>query len=66
MSKSVCYDGNTVLQRCSVGSEEITLMVGDTIIGTLNYNELVTDGSGVKKFVDDIEKKYNDKKRGGI
>lgn len=41
-------------------------MVGDTIIGTLNYNELVTDGSGVKKFVDDIEKKYNDKKRGGI
>ena len=66
VSKSVCYDGNTVLQRCSVGSEEITLMVGDTIIGTLNYNELVTDGSGVKKFVDDIEKKYNDKKRGGI
>ncbi len=66
VSKIICYDGNTVLQRCSVGSEEITLTVGDTIIEALNYNELVTDGSGVKKFVDDIEKKYNDIIRGGI
>lgn len=66
VSKSICYDGNTVLQRCSVGSEEITITVGDTIIEALNYNELVTDGSGVKKFVDDIEKKYNDIIRGWI
>ena len=66
MSKSVCNNGNTVLQRCSVGSEEITLMVDDTIIEALNYNALVTDVSGIKKFVDDIEKKYNDKICGGI
>lgn len=66
VSKSVCNNGNTVLQRCSVGSEEITLMVDDTIIEALNYNALVTDVSGIKKFVDDIEKKYNDKICGGI
>lgn len=66
VSKSVCNNGNTVLQRCSVGSEEITLMVDDTIIEALNYNALVTDVSGIKKFVDDIEKKYNDKICGEI
>ena len=66
VSKSVCNNGNTVLQRCSVGNEEITLMVDDTIIEALNYNALVTDVSGIKKFVDDIEKKYNDKICGGI
>ena len=66
VSKSVCKNGNTVLQRCSVGSEEITLMVDDTIIEALNYNALVTDESGIKKIVDDIEKKYNDRICGGI
>ena len=66
MSKSVCNNGNTVIQRCSVGSEVITLMVDDTIIEALNYNTLVTDESGIKKIVDDIEKKYNDRICGGI
>lgn len=43
-----------------------TLMVDDTIIEALNYNALVTDESGIKKIVDDIEKKYNDRICGGI
>ena len=41
-------------------------MVDDTIIEALNYNALVTDESGIKKIVDDIEKKYNDRICGGI
>ncbi len=61
VSKSVCYNDNTVVLRCSVGSEEITLMIDDTVIEALKYNALVTTESCVKSFVDDIEKMFSEK-----
>ena len=66
VSKSVCNNDNTVVLRCSVGSEKMTLMIDDTIIEALKYNALVTNERGVKIFVDDIERMFNGKLGAGI
>mgnify|MGYP005758427495 CR=1 FL=1 len=60
VSKSICNNGNTVVLRCSVGSENITLMKDDTIIEILKYNACVTNKRRVKRFVNCIERRFNE------
>lgn len=66
VNKSITCNGNVVMLRCSVGSEEIVLRIDDTIIESFNYNSLVTDESCVHSFVDDLERKVNEKLCGDI
>lgn len=60
VSKSICDNGNTVVLRCSVGSEKMTLIKDDTIIEILKYNACVTNKRRVKRFVNCIERRFNE------
>lgn len=61
VSKSIRFNDNDVILRCSVGSDEIVLLINDILIETLKYNTIVTKESYVRKFVDSIEKKIEEK-----
>lgn len=60
VSKRIHCDDKNVEARCSVGSEEITIMVENVVIDTLKYNELVGNKGCVKPFADNLENRIEE------